>query len=146
MPDSGDSSSHYDEELPSSESEEEEVEMPATWAERQQMGILHSWNTRQAEETRAWRYNAHVERDNAELLRHAEETSLLRFPIEERGRLLIEAERQEALRPNAQKHAEYESRAWRLVERRRRDAERRRRDEERRARNMDAGEGPSGAS
>jgi hypothetical protein len=53
MPDSGDSSSHYDEELPSSESEEEEVEMPATWAERQQMGILHSWNTCQAEETRA---------------------------------------------------------------------------------------------
>lgn len=134
MPDSGDYSSSYY----SSESDEEEVEMPATsaerakWAERQQMEILQVWNTRQAEETRA---HADVERDNAELLRIGEETSRRRFRIEERGRRLMEAERQEALR--------YEARRTQL-----RDEERRaRRDEERRApRNVDAGEGPSGAS
>jgi hypothetical protein len=151
MPDSGDYSSSYY----SSESDEEEVEMPATsaerakWAERQQMEILQVWNTRHAEETRA---HADVERDNAELLRIGEETSRRRFRIEERGRRLMEAERQEALRYEARRSQLRESRARRdkvAREARRQEALQyeARRDEERRApRNVDAGEGPSGAS
>jgi hypothetical protein len=115
-------SSEYNESLPPSESEEEEVPMPATMAEREQLGILNSWNTRRDEEIHRWRH------DNL-LLCQAQRHSLERHPIEERGRLLMEAERQELLRRNAVMQEEHDARMARQAER---AAEARVRTEERR--------------
>jgi hypothetical protein len=77
-----DISSHYNDEPPTLKSEEEEIEMPTTWAKRQQLGILQSWNTRRDEEMRAWRYNASLERGNAKRVALGEENSRRRYKIE----------------------------------------------------------------
>ena len=98
-----------DESLPPSESESEEVPMPATMAEREQLGILNSWNTRRDEEIHRWRH------ENI-LLCQAQRHSLERHPIEERGRLLMEAERQELLRRNAVLQEEHDARMARQAE------------------------------
>jgi hypothetical protein len=100
--------SEYNESL--SPSESEEVPMPATLAEREQLGILNSWNTRRDEEIHRWRH------DNL-LLCQAQRHSLEWHPIEERGRLLMEAERQELLRRNAVLQEEHDARMARQAER-----------------------------